>query len=495
MFDSPVLDVAIGLTFIYLLYSLLATTVKELIATIFTYRGRMLERGIEQMLDGVNYSYYWWNKLFNFIVILFKKEPAEGSKLHKKSMLFTAQVTKHPIYVRSSENSLFSKKPAYLAADTFSDILLDLLVPSAGQPVLLKNIAASIKNKAADPNDSLNADAAKILNIYVAQANGDLQRFKLLIENWYNDTMDRVSGWYKRQAYAILFLIGFILAMSFNVSTIDIVHKLSTDKAARAALVQSASDYVKKNPVKIQPLKAVTAQQKVTTDTTALTAKPAASGGKTIQKSKDEKGANTNDHVAGAADTGDRKPANFSDVKAGLDSINTLYNQSIAQQNTTLGLGWNKFGFNEDSLKWIKELTVWNKTHKSDSVKWAENNSLYLKDSLIYFKDTSKAAKSYLKDYARYLKYEKATFKYPVGKPSQKNPIEDAVYIIEKTIIPKNLIGFLITALAISLGAPFWFDLLNKFINLRVSGAKPDDNSAASKTPALNQKPLPNSFA
>jgi len=35
-------------------------------------------------------------------------------------------------------------------------------------------------------------------------------------------------------------------------------------------------------------------------------------------------------------------------------------------------------------------------------------------------------------------------------------------------------IGWLITALAASLGAPFWFDLMNKFVNLRGTGKKPE---------------------
>ena len=40
---------------------------------------------------------------------------------------------------------------------------------------------------------------------------------------------------------------------------------------------------------------------------------------------------------------------------------------------------------------------------------------------------------------------------------------------------------FLAAAAALSLGAPFWFDLLNKFINLRGAGQKParDDKKTA----------------
>lgn len=37
-----------------------------------------------------------------------------------------------------------------------------------------------------------------------------------------------------------------------------------------------------------------------------------------------------------------------------------------------------------------------------------------------------------------------------------------------------KLIGLLITGIALSLGAPFWFDVLTRFVNLRGTGAKPD---------------------
>lgn len=67
MFDNIVLDIFIGLVFIFLLYSLLASTINEFIAMIFAYRHRMLERAIEQMFDGKNYSYFWWDKLINIL--------------------------------------------------------------------------------------------------------------------------------------------------------------------------------------------------------------------------------------------------------------------------------------------------------------------------------------------------------------------------------------------------------------------------------------------
>jgi hypothetical protein len=39
----------------------------------------------------------------------------------------------------------------------------------------------------------------------------------------------------------------------------------------------------------------------------------------------------------------------------------------------------------------------------------------------------------------------------------------------------ERILGWLITILAICLGAPFWFDILNKFMNVRSAGKSPDE--------------------
>jgi len=44
-----------------------------------------------------------------------------------------------------------------------------------------------------------------------------------------------------------------------------------------------------------------------------------------------------------------------------------------------------------------------------------------------------------------------------------------------------KLLGWLLTAFAISLGSAFWFDLLNRLIQLRGAGAKPEDSNSNAK--------------
>ncbi|MGZ8538832.1 MAG: hypothetical protein ACXWV9_11240, partial [Flavisolibacter sp.] len=51
MFNNIALDVCIGLVFIFLLYSLLATIILELIAHILDLRARMLTKALRNMLE------------------------------------------------------------------------------------------------------------------------------------------------------------------------------------------------------------------------------------------------------------------------------------------------------------------------------------------------------------------------------------------------------------------------------------------------------------
>jgi hypothetical protein len=46
-----------------------------------------------------------------------------------------------------------------------------------------------------------------------------------------------------------------------------------------------------------------------------------------------------------------------------------------------------------------------------------------------------------------------------------------------------KIIGLSLTAIAVSLGAPFWFDVLNKLINIRSAGKQPE-RSRQEKEPA-----------
>lgn len=444
MFSNTALDIAIGLIFIFVLYSLLATAIHEFIATLFAYRHRMLDIALEQMLDGKHYSYYWWNKIGNIVWWLFAKfirqqKPEEFDNtgadellkfdsftakqnltkgqvdtlkalgvrrniLNKKAALFAANITEHALYKRSAENSIFYKKPAYLGADVFSDILIDVLSKSSTNPVLLKEI----RNNINDLEDTgMNPALKNILTIYINQANGDVVRFKGLLEDWYNQQMERVKGWYKRQTSRILLVIGFALAIAFNVNTIQIAGKLAEDDEVRDKLAQQATEWVKTNP--------------------------------------------TLPATATQADTLLRD-STYKVAKENFIKVSAAYRKEIDSTNNLMGMGWGT--------------ALLNRKIEYSQLYWIEYPVKFVFDGLLAF---------------------------IIPDPAM------SVYY-EITRHPGILIGFLITAFAVSFGAPFWFDLLNKAVSIRGSGKKPDEKNTSSpgvppsKTPLLNKHPDSDSF-
>src|SRR6187551_2911280 len=62
--NSPILNVAIGLVFIYTLYSLLVTILNEIVATTFSLRARLLAKAIDRMLEEENQHY--WQSLIQY---------------------------------------------------------------------------------------------------------------------------------------------------------------------------------------------------------------------------------------------------------------------------------------------------------------------------------------------------------------------------------------------------------------------------------------------
>jgi cell division septation protein DedD len=85
----------------------------------------------------------------------------------------------------------------------------------------------------------------KALLVLVDAAGNDVGKVRENIEAWFNSSMDRVSGWYKRRSQSLLLLIGFLAAVALNIDAVYLVRHLSTDKTARDSLVKAAENYSK----------------------------------------------------------------------------------------------------------------------------------------------------------------------------------------------------------------------------------------------------------
>ena len=233
MFGSTILDIAIGLVFVYCLYSLFTTIVNEIIASFLGLRGKMLEQAIRRMLTDDDPNSPLSDKLF-------------------------ASFFEHPIIRYMSEDG--SRTPSYISPQDFSKALAESIKTAANAAGMLTPQAILSGIQALDSNSQ--SETSRLLQSFLEEANNDVVKFRALIEQWFNDMMDRASGWYKRQAQWISLVIGAAVAVAFNASTFSIASHLMQDKAARQELAQMASSYLQSHPqtlVKTDSSKAVSA--------------------------------------------------------------------------------------------------------------------------------------------------------------------------------------------------------------------------------------------
>jgi hypothetical protein len=71
-------------------------------------------------------------------------------------------------------------------------------------------------------------------------AKGDLDAMQAKLEDWFNSSMDRVSGWYKRRTQLFLFLIGLFAAAILNLDAVNITRHMVLDKNFRDLVVKEA---------------------------------------------------------------------------------------------------------------------------------------------------------------------------------------------------------------------------------------------------------------
>ncbi|MGZ5436846.1 MAG: hypothetical protein ACXWID_02705 [Pyrinomonadaceae bacterium] len=384
MFGSQVIDVAIGMVFVYLLLSLVCSAANELIETFLKNRAKKLEAGIRSLLN---------------------------------NDALADQIYKHPLV-----SGYFDKrKPSYIPSRTFAQALLNVVAPSAtADTVTSPNAVQAVRDTVANlPDNHAAASIKDALLALIDDAQGDINKLRLNIQNWYDGAMDRVSGWYKRRVHIIIIILGLLITIGMNVDSIAIFRALSNDKALRESLVVAADAYAKANA---QP-----------TPSPSPASSPTSSPSPTPVN-----------EPPGAA-----PPAQ---VPAGTVTPSA---------SPTPDPCWEK------ECKDDKESEACKLKQKECTPCWAEE-----------CKGDENSARCKLKKNQCQLQ----ALGLPIGWKPPHDPFPGLEFwkpgflSAWKTQTYEHGWGWLLTALAISLGAPFWFDLLNKFIVIR-STVKPKEKS------------------
>lgn len=227
MFGSRILEVAIGIIFVFLLVSMICSAIREGIEGWRKSRAAFLDQGIREVLhdrEAVGVARMLYTHPLIYGLFLDDYRPTISSRA--------------PTALTRGGNL-----PSYIPSRNFALALLDLSARGTGAHGTASNPAA--------PTLTLDLARANVLNLEngavqrvvlgaIDAAHGDVERAVANLAVWYDSAMDRVSGAYKRATQKLLFVIGLVAAVVLNLNTIAIAHHLYRDDAERAAIVARA---------------------------------------------------------------------------------------------------------------------------------------------------------------------------------------------------------------------------------------------------------------
>lgn len=274
MFGSATVEVILGMIFIFLLLSVICSTINEWIASSLNLRAKTMQSGIRRLL-----------------------EDPDGKYLAK-------QFYDHPLIKGLSRDNQ-KVLPSYIPAETFTMVLMDLLAPQEfGNPKPLREVYTDIQarlekmpinessfgrsimllmdetglsqkqlQELRDGWEQVDQLKAKLKTLQespmaemdIPQIQGLMETITrseaklLLAEQWadqaiqqvrqkvgahFDNAMDRVSGWYKRQSAVSIFGIALVVSVFLNVDSISLASSLANNPTLRSAVVAAADNGV-----------------------------------------------------------------------------------------------------------------------------------------------------------------------------------------------------------------------------------------------------------
>src|SRR5688572_23053852 len=188
-----ILQILISLAVIYLLFGLMVSYISEWISGMLQFRGKMLRHAVIYLL--------------------------RDEELGK-------QIYNHPQV--QGLRSKYWKLTAYIPSSSYSAALIQMIAKSKDPKTVYNDFLAEV--------EKLPEGHLKTLLTSLSQRTSNIKDLSQAIERWYDDCMDRVSGWYKGRMNIVLMVISLIVTIAFNVDTVNIIRATHADPALRQRL-------------------------------------------------------------------------------------------------------------------------------------------------------------------------------------------------------------------------------------------------------------------
>ena len=201
MFNSTVLEVAIGMVFCFGSVALITSSLNEALASLLKLRASTLLNGVKALLN---------DSQFNGLAL---------------SMYNHALVHPRGNGTATGSGDL-QNCPSYIDANHFAQALIDTL----------QTVPGNFTQLGRDIDNIPNAQLRQALQGMYQRANGDVQRLQEQVSSWFDSAMERVSGAYRRQTQLICFTLALLLAIALNIDCFHLFKALWLHPALIAQL-------------------------------------------------------------------------------------------------------------------------------------------------------------------------------------------------------------------------------------------------------------------
>ncbi|MEO6316676.1 MAG: hypothetical protein ABIU63_03630 [Chitinophagaceae bacterium] len=214
------IETALSLVFIFFIFSIIAYIIQEIVAINLEYRGRLLWRSMAQLLDGFR---------------------VDGRGIGKKQVLpansaNTTALFDHP-QIKTLRKQL-NRLPSYIPASNFALAVMDLVsknVPADAPAMhLFDKVKLGLKQLPAG-----SPEIYTVLENLVATS-ADIKELQQKIEQWFNDYMTRVTGWYKSNTVITIRIIAVAVTVFFNINVLKLTREIFTNAQLRGVLTSAA---------------------------------------------------------------------------------------------------------------------------------------------------------------------------------------------------------------------------------------------------------------
>ncbi len=280
MFGMEIVELAIGLAFVYLLLGLICSALNEVVLTMLRFRARDLNDFLNRLMtddalakalcqSGSAPSRDEWARNRAAVATRFNKHPlisslgttpAGGVRLFCGALRGVRRCVSHRLDVTPAENNpSLTYRPSYIPPNLFSTALVECLAETAqglGKPNAAAKRARPVP-RVMDSTESVRqtllllpaeSSLRQALLARLNTAEDDLKKFHENVQDWFDSMMQRLSGRFRRRAQVFAFLIAAIITLALNVDSIALIKHLSSESGLRESLVAAAEQCLKDNP-------------------------------------------------------------------------------------------------------------------------------------------------------------------------------------------------------------------------------------------------------